>query len=141
MPLIIDANVANECLIPTPDAEPVIRGLMNGKIRCVSGQRHKAEMLACRFRSIYRQLLLAGRLTEFPEEQIDAAERDLPQPLASDDPHILALAIASGARVLFSRDQPLHSDFTNKDIINTPRGRVYQNADQHKHLLAPNLCG
>ena len=52
----------------------------------------------------------------------------------SDDPHVIALAQESGARLLCSLDEALHTDFTNPRLINAPRGHVYQNA-AHKHLI------
>lgn len=134
MPIIIDANVAGECVTRSVDAAPIMDALVTGKVTCVTGQRHKTEMLACAFRSLYRQLVLAGRMTEHAAAEIDAVENRLPKNLASNDGHIIALAIVSGARVLFSRDQPLHTDFTDAALINNPRGRVYQN-NTHRHLL------
>jgi hypothetical protein len=52
----------------------------------------------------------------------------------SDDPHVIALARVSRARVLCSRDKALHADFTNPNLISRPRGRVYQNATHAKVL-------
>lgn len=43
----------------------------------------------------------------------------------SDDPHILALAVVSGARLLYSNDRLLQHDFKNLALINQPRGKVY----------------
>ena len=43
----------------------------------------------------------------------------------SDDPHILALAVVSGARLLYSNDRLLQHDFKNPALINQPRGKVY----------------
>lgn len=53
----------------------------------------------------------------------------------SDDEHVIALARVSGARRLCSSDQLLHRDFRNPDLVNNPRGRVYQNPT-HIHLLS-----
>ena len=52
----------------------------------------------------------------------------------SDDQHILALALATGARLLVTRDKELHSDFKNSNIIKNPRGNIYQ-SDDHEQLL------
>jgi hypothetical protein len=52
-----------------------------------------------------------------------------------DDEHIIALALVSRARLLCSNDQNLVEDFTNRKIINKPRGKVYKNS-KHKHLIA-----
>lgn len=40
----------------------------------------------------------------------------------SNDRHILALALASGARLLYTEDGPLSEDFTDPQVISKPRG-------------------
>ena len=52
----------------------------------------------------------------------------------SNDPHVIALARISGARLLCSGDKDLHTDFNNPQLIDNPRGRIYQNR-KHRHLL------
>lgn len=65
----------------------------------------------------------------------------------SDDPHVLALAQVSGARLLYTNDPDLIEDFTNPNIISNPRGKVYTTAMNdnitrvHRRLLARrDLC-
>ena len=65
----------------------------------------------------------------------------------SNDAHVLALAIVSGARLLFTNDQDLQSDFGNRRIISGVRGKIYttlQNQDvrrSHRDLLnRTDLC-
>jgi hypothetical protein len=43
----------------------------------------------------------------------------------SNDPHVLKLAIASGARVLATSYRALMADFKNPKIIKKARGRIY----------------
>ena len=43
----------------------------------------------------------------------------------SDDPHVIALAQISGARLLYSNDPDLQQDFGDKRLIDSPRGKVY----------------
>ena len=43
----------------------------------------------------------------------------------SNDDHVLALAIVSGARLLFTNDNALQDDFRNLQILPGIRGRVY----------------
>ena len=45
--------------------------------------------------------------------------------LNSDDPHIIALALVSGARLLYSNDLPLQKDFKNTKIVGKPKGKIY----------------
>ena len=70
----------------------------------------------------------------------------------SDDEHVLALALVSGARLLYSNDRRLKNDFLNVAIIRDPAGKVYTThhggrrithfTDEHEELLrTENLCG
>lgn len=52
----------------------------------------------------------------------------------SNDTHVIALARVSKARLLCSADNLLHTDFKNKQLIDKPRGRIYQNS-RHDNLL------
>lgn len=45
--------------------------------------------------------------------------------LRSNDEHVLALALVSGARLLVAHDRRLRRDFRNPSIISGPRGNVY----------------
>ena len=70
------------------------------------------------------------------EKEIEYRESTL---LKSDDPHILALAKAAGARLLYTNDRDLMKDFKNRLILNKPKGKVYSrksNAD----LLHKSIC-
>lgn len=68
-----------------------------------------------------------------------AIQRLPPKGVRSNDRHILGLALASGARLLFSGDDNLVQDFTNTKIIR-PRGKVFKDAKKHRHLLSNDLC-
>ena len=52
----------------------------------------------------------------------------------SDDPHILALAQHTGARLLYTNDQLLGYDLTNRAIIDGVRGKIYPNTDYREFL-------
>jgi len=43
----------------------------------------------------------------------------------SDDEHVIALAQVSGARLLYAKDGKLRKDFSNKRLIDSPRGVLY----------------
>ena len=83
------------------------------------------------------------------DSEVNALTEDIKrtQVCQSDDPHIIALAKISGARLLYSNDIDLHKDFSDKALIDNPRGRVYSTlrnkrfSDSHKRLLArTDLC-
>ena len=69
----------------------------------------------------------------------------------SDDPHVVALAQLSGARLLYSNDTDLMQDFRNRNLIDRPRGRIYSTDEKmnpsksftttHRNLLkTKGLC-
>ena len=65
----------------------------------------------------------------------------------SNDAHVIALAQASGARLLFSNDKDLHQDFKDKQLIDDPRGKVFSTNEDtsltrtHRRLLNDSsLC-
>lgn len=83
----------------------------------------------------------SNKLLKIEKEDIERSEKNFSNRiksgkinLKSDDEHILALAEASGAKLLISSDKALHKDF--KTIIG---GSIYQHKG-HKHLLKPDLC-
>ncbi len=57
----------------------------------------------------------------------------------SDDEHIIGLARAASVRLLCSHDRDLHTDFTNRELLRDPRGKVYQTR-RHRPLLR-EFCG
>ena len=66
--------------------------------------------------------------------------------LQSDDEHVVALALVSGARLLYTDDARLQRDFVNPALVD-PTGRVYTSRPdghftaEHRALLdAKDLC-
>lgn len=70
------------------------------------------------------------------DNTVDAAADDLKVQgiCLSDDPHVLALAQDTGARLLYSNDGDLQEDFRNRDIIKGVRGKIYPNTDYREFL-------
>lgn len=59
--------------------------------------------------------------------------------IKSNDHHVLALAIVSGARLLYTGDNDLMADFKNKKIVDNPRGSIYSDR-RHSDLLKRKAC-
>lgn len=63
----------------------------------------------------------------------------------SNDIHVLALALVSGARLLYTEDQALRNDFrkgkwkNGRFIIGNPRGRLYSGR-RNSNLLTADVC-
>ncbi len=143
MCLIVDVNIAPKVLLPINDADfkHVQERLfaMHGlTATLVYGGHLKVEYE--RIQSIWpflRRLDQMGRVRIVDSSLVEAEQE---QVLAlglccSDDPHIIALARVSNVRLLCSEDGDLAADFTNKDLIDEPRGKVYKKA-AHRHLIA-----
>ena len=90
-----------------------------------------------------------GRVRRVRNEEIETRQKRLERSgsLRSDDPHVIALAQVSGARLLYTKDEDLRQDFKNKEILDNPRGKIYPIGDgkQAKHdrqrlRNAKNLC-
>ena len=89
-----------------------------------------------------------GRVRRISDRMVQAktTELEASRSCKSNDPHVIALAQLSGARLLFSNDSDLHTDFGDPALINGPRGRVYSTKERqsfgpaHKHLLTTTAC-
>jgi len=140
MCLIIDANCAVEtlCSDPSKAFAPVHEAIIKKNAVMVMGGtklRNEYKKLASVWRFIIA-LDRAGKAVAYSDAAVDALQKELENSglLQSDDPHIIALAKVSGARLLCSKDQNLHKDFRSQKLISLPRGQIYQNT-AHKPLI------
>lgn len=100
-----------------------------------------------RFEEWAKKALYSGRMKNMNEEEVETKMTQIrKKSIRSNDPHILALALASGARLLYSNDKKLHKDFKNRDLI-SPAGFIYSTVkskeftDVHQKLLEKKgLC-
>lgn len=148
---ILDANVAGQVFgkgRPEP-AVKFVQWINAGPERLVVGGKLSTELAKTRAREWVRQALLAGRARRVSRSKVDARAKALKKrgQYRSDDPHILALAQVSGARLLYSNDHLLQKDFKDKRLIDNPRGKVYSTRQHvkfrksHKQLLGNrDLC-
>lgn len=84
----------------------------------------------------------AGRIRILSTEKVEQEVTKLKQSglLLSNDPHVIAVARLSRARVLCSQDGNLHRDFRNKKLVDQPRGHIFTSAT-HLHLLRQCASG
>ncbi len=145
MCLIADAATFGDLLSDptTDDAVPIQTWLDRGGTLVYStGGKFGAEVE--RSPNLKRRLevyVRAGkaRLVRYERLAADEASLSTRPDLRSDDPHVLALARASGTRLLFTRDAALMADFKNKALIDRPRGKVYASAS-NSGLLKRSVC-
>lgn len=126
---ILDANIVGELF--ASDRHAVAGAFfrwMKGRGRLVvGGQQWREVRKNTVARSWMLQGLAAGRVRRVETSEIEARARDVARDPArtSDDPHVIALAAVSGARLLYSNDLALQQDFKNESLTGPPRGRVY----------------
>ena len=150
---IVDANVVHEVFGSNLQSagEQFFDWIEKGNERLVVGGRLLEELEASSegFREWASEAAEAGKMKAVNKNEVDARTREIENEgeYKSDDPHILALAQVSGARLLYSNDGDLQADFKNKNLIDDPRGRVYSTRESknfrpaHRGLLANrNLC-
>ncbi len=154
---IVDTNVANEVFgsSPCPAGEKFLDWINKGSGRLVVGGKLLKELESgspC-FRNWATQAISSGTMRIVNRGRVDARTVELreEQTLKSDDPHVIALAQLSGARLLYSNDGDLQKDFKNKILIDNLEGKVYSTDEEnnpnkefrpaHKSLLGRNdLC-
>lgn len=146
MCIIIDANCAAQVFASPPASAfvPIHRWINKQKGSLVVGGKNKAEL----FRIQRARLAIIawnqkGRAFFINEVLINAKADELRlqnDHITSDDSHVLALAIISGARWLCSTgDGALCDDFKNRLVL-SPKGRIYKYASHGKKLDHISSC-
>ena len=145
MCLIVDANVAGRFL-----AQPgaIVDWLFGdrGIPRLVAAGKLREELaVLTEVRRLLVALERAGRLRSAEPHSLQTEEARLRKAkrCVSNDHHILALALVSGARTLATDDDALAGDFKNVQLIPAPRGKIYRDPEVHGRLLGhtPMSCG
>ena len=149
---IIDVNIAAEVFGSNrPSAGVAFSNWLNsGRGQLVVGGKLLQELDGDhKFRTWRQQAVLAGRVALCNNDAVNEKMKKLQRENAcrSDDPHVIALAQISGARLLYSNDADLQQDFKDKNLIDSPRGKVYSTRynedfqDRHRRLLGNrSLC-
>ena len=150
---ILDANAVHEVFgRKRPEAgEQFFEWINAGRGRLVAGGKLFKELTAGseKFRRWSKEAVAAGRMRLENEDRINKRTESLRRTgqYTSDDPHIIAIAQVSNARLLYSNDKDLQQDFKAKTLIDSPRGKIYSTlrrndfSSVHKQLLATrDLC-
>ena len=146
MCIIVDANKLGEFLADpaNDDAVPIRQWLERrngaGMLVYSTGGKFDGEV-GRKARTKLADYARAGKARLVPSHRFseDADKLRASGQLRSDDPHVLALARASGARLLYTGDQDLIADFKDRNLIRDPRGKVYSSA-ANADLLTPSAC-
>ncbi len=132
--LIVDANILG-LFFQDKEFTPAYKAIKEKRwMIAYGGTKQLGEYKkAITFLSLSVELGRSGRAIIEDSEEVDKQMTTVVKICKSNDPHIIALAKVSGARLLCSHDEALGSDFTNVKLIK-PRGKVYKDAS-HAHLL------
>lgn len=134
---IVDANVVRDVFgeNPPPAGARFFDWIEGGNGRLVAGGKllEELELGSPDFRAWEAEAVLSGKMRVVNERRVDErmGELDRRGSLVSDDPHVIALAQLSGARLLYSNDSDLQSDFGNRSLLDNPRGRIYSTDTGH----------
>jgi hypothetical protein len=147
MCIIVDTNVAARVLINATDTDFALlhKELFGSRRRVIlhyGGSKFLREMK--HNANVWKLLLIldqAGRAQSARDDVVDAEQAVVEElgHCTSDDPHILALARVTGARLLATMDGDLTTDFKNPSIVNKPRGKVYTRT-AHENLVRTSCC-
>ncbi len=145
MCLIVDASAAGEFLArPNPLRNWLLGAVGNPRLVAAGPLKQELGRLE-NVRRFLVELERAGRLRSADADQLRREDERLRADgvCGSNDSHVLALAIVSGARTLATFDNALADDFRNPGIVSRPRGRIYRDPANHSHLLrhTPASCG
>lgn len=143
MCIIIDVNVLGKFLADPPDenAAPIHDWLLRrkGKLIYSTGGKFAREIVGKARQRLVEYVRAGLAVEEVRSERLLEEERGLAAEIKSDDPHVLALARVSGARLLYTGDGDLITDFKTKRFIDRPRGKVYSSA-ANRTLLSRTRC-
>jgi hypothetical protein len=137
MCIILDANClglftnADQSMLPVKEYFENSGGLAIGGSKLSSEYKRNSKII-----KFLAELARKGQILRLVDKDVNSKESEILKAgiCQSDDPHILAIAALSNARVLVSHDQPLHKDFTSTTFF-TPMGKIYQN-QTHARLLS-----
>ena len=147
---ILDANTANEVFGDSrpPAGERFFDWLSSPRGQLVLGGKLLSELSRnSSFLDWMRNAINSARVRQYGDQDLAPHVADLARKEhRSNDAHVLALAAASGARLLYTNDRALIEDFKDRAVMARP-GSVYTTARSrevtkaHRQLLARrDLC-
>lgn len=139
MPIIIDANRAGDFSSPlSGHAGEILCGINSGNLTVAIGGLLAVELTKTKLGKLLMEWSRAGRICRVATVDVTREIKLLPQNgLLSNDAHVIALARACGARLVYTDDKNLILDFKNVAFI-SPKGKVIQTttaADVARRLL------
>jgi hypothetical protein len=140
MCIIIDANMVGVVFAEPirDDYRPIFDWILKRDGRLVYGGKLAGELERSeKFKRAIKTWGESGKAVRKSDDEIRRQEKLLKGKTRSNDPHVLALARISNARILCTNDDNLIADFKDRRIVpgsGERRGKVYRNAS-HQRLL------
>lgn len=131
MCLVVDMNTIPAVFNPSNDNHsnytPILDWVINGKGKLVCGGTKYWEELAAigKYIKVFNQFNKAGKVVKISDTLVDAKMNELISLCDHsdfDDPHIVALLIVSGCKVVSSEDERSYPFIRRKEWY--PKGRV-----------------
>ncbi len=141
MCVILDTNTFGKFKNPTDeDMAPVWQWLDNGngKIVYANTKKFEGEWERGGMNHLRDQMMRAGQL-KLVSEGVQEKADELKGEIASNDEHIIALALIARVKVLVSYregDKDLFTDFKNRELVG---GKVYTRKT-HTRMLTKDTC-
>ena len=143
MCVIFDANVAGVLFIDSKKrsdaATNFLEYLDKREIKLVVGGKLLEELTtgSTKFKEWLNGAVQRESASIIPADKIEKEQKLLEgEKLKSDDPHVLALAIVSGASLLYTHDENLIADFKNRVLIPGRNRTVYKSDRNGKFTQA-----
>ena len=141
MCVVVDTNTFGKFKNPADeDMAPVWKWLddKNGKIVYSNTKKFEDEWERGGMSHLRDQMMRAGQL-KLVSEGVQEKADELKNKIASNDEHIIALALIARIKVLISYregDRDLFDDFRDKNLVG---GKVYTRK-AHAHMLTKDTC-
>lgn len=140
---VADANAVALVVSGTGEACQELNAFLNrgqGEFRFGGKQHSEIQKSGEKTRQWLRTGIGRGLMAVLNEKELESETCQLAADpnMESDDPHMIALAVKSGARLLISRDAALGRDFKKKYFIDDPRGKLFpleENANRVRKFL------
>ena len=142
MCIIVDTNTFHKLREPDDeDMEPVWTWLekRDGKIAYSDIEKLEEEWNRGGMQNLRNRLRQRGKLKMVSPQDVEEKASELTGMIASDDEHIIALALVAGVKVLISYrkgDRDLFEDFKNRQLVG---GKVYTRK-AHARMLTKDTC-
>ncbi len=149
MCVILDANVVREVFKAGDRHEPArefFSPVNHRSFPLVAGGKVLRELLGAskEFREWWPEAVRSGKARKVNDACVDTMAQRVKKEgkHVSNDPHVLALARISGARLLYTNDKDLQKDF--KKLTTNPSGRIYttledrKNRNRNSNVLRPS---